>query len=329
VIAEPAAARNLTLTGTVQPRIQTDFSFRVLGRLIARPVNVGDLVEKGDTLAAIDPIALEFAVRSAAATLSNSEAQLVNAAGIADRQRKLLSSGAATQATVDSAEQGLAAAQAGVTQAKASLAKAKEQLGYAVLHADYAGVVTATDAEIGRVLAAGQTVVSVAQPELRDAVVDVPDPVARELALGSRFTIALQLDPAIQATGAVREIAPDADAATRTRRVKVALDNPSDAFRLGTTVSAMLASDAAAAIRLPATALLERDGRTMVWIVDPKTRTVATRVVRLAPRQDGDITGDITVLAGVEAGARVVTAGVHRLVEGQSVRIDGSDIGGQ
>jgi RND family efflux transporter MFP subunit len=325
VIVEPATTRSMMLTGTVQPRIQTDFGFRVLGRLIARPVNVGDLVEKGQTLATIDPIALDFAVRSAAATLSNSEAQLANTAGIADRQRRLLVSGAATQATVDSAEQALAAAQAGVTQAKASLAKAKEQLGYAVLHSDYAGVVTATNAEIGQVVAIGQTVVSVAQPDLRDVVVDVPDAIARDLGLASRFTITLQLNPAIRATGKVREIAPDTDAATRTRRVKVGLDDPPDAFRLGTTVSAVLSSGATVAIRLPATALLERDGRTLVWVVDPKSHTVSSRDVRLAPQRDADI----TILSGVEPGMRVVTAGVHGLVEGQSVRIGGDATGGQ
>ena len=46
--------------GTVQPRYETNLGFRVLGRLIARPVNVGDLVDQGQTVAAIDPTALEL-----------------------------------------------------------------------------------------------------------------------------------------------------------------------------------------------------------------------------------------------------------------------------
>ena len=58
--------------GTVQPRYETNLGFRVLGRLIARPVNVGDLVAEGQTIAAIDPTALELAVRSAKARTSAS-----------------------------------------------------------------------------------------------------------------------------------------------------------------------------------------------------------------------------------------------------------------
>jgi len=324
-VVEPESAQRVTLTGTVQPRVQTDFGFRVLGRLIARPVNVGDLVEQGETLAAIDPIALDFAVRSATAALSNSQAQLVNAEGIADRQNRLIGTGATTQASVDSAQQALAAAQAGVAQAQAALAKAKEQQSYAVLRSTYSGVVTATNAEIGQVVSVGRTVVSVAQPELRDAVIDVPDPIARELSIGSRFTISLQLNPAIGVPGEVREIAPDADPATRTRRVKIGLDNPPDTFRLGSTVSAILSSDGAATIRLPASALLEWEGHTMVWIIDPKTLTTSMREVRVAPERGEEI----TILAGLEPGARVVTAGVHTLTKGQSVRLDGGEVRGQ
>jgi len=324
-IVEPENAQSVTLSGTVQPRVQTDFGFRVLGRLIARPVNVGDLVQQGQTLAAIDPVALEFAVRSATAALSSSQAQLANAEGIADRQSRLMGTGATTQASLDSAQQALSAAQAGVTQAQAALAKAKEQLGYAVLRSTYSGVVTATNAEIGQVVSVGRTVVTVAQPELRDAVIDVPERIARGLELGSKFTISLQLAPEIAVTGEVREIAPDADPATRTRRVKIGLDNPPETFRLGSTISAVLASDGAATIRLPASALLESEGRTMVWVVDPKTLTTSLREVRVAPERGGDI----TVLAGLEPGARVVTAGVHTLTKGQSVRLDGGEVRGQ
>src|SRR5262249_51699320 len=56
--------------GTVQPRYETNLGFRVLGRLIARPVNMGDLVTEGQTIAVIDSTALELAVQSARAELS-------------------------------------------------------------------------------------------------------------------------------------------------------------------------------------------------------------------------------------------------------------------
>jgi RND family efflux transporter MFP subunit len=321
-VVEQSASRDLTLAGTVQPRVQTAFAFRVLGRITARPVNVGDVVEKGQMLAAIDPIALKLAAQSAAADLSNAQAQFANASGVAERQSALLKANATTQAQVDAAQQAEAAAQASLARAQAAVAKAREQLGYAVLNSDFAGVVTSVGAEVGQTVSPGQTVVNVAEPGARDAVIDVPDAVAGALALGGKFTVALQLNPAIAAQGQVREIAPEADAATRTRRVKIALDNPPQTFRLGSTITASLATGEASFVRLPASALLERQGKDEVWIVDPRSKTVSTREVKISKIGEDSI----DVLSGLEPAMRVVTAGVHSLVEGQSVKIEGDGL---
>lgn len=321
LVVAPASANGLALAGTVQPQIQTAFGFRVLGRLIARPINVGDIVAKGQVLAAIDPIALKLAERAAEADLSNAQAQLANATGVEERQTALLKTNATTQAQLDAAQQSKAAAQSKLTRAQSALAKAHEQLGYAVLTSDFAGVVTGVGAEIGQTVSPGQTVADVAEPGARDAVIDVPDALASGLVIGARFTVALQLDPAIQVSGAIREIAPEADAATRTRRVKIALDNPPATFRLGSTITANLASGATTFVRLPASALLQKDGRDEVWIVDPKSATVSLREVRIA--KPGEAFVD--VLGGLEPAMRVVTAGVHSLTEGQSVKIEGDN----
>ena len=143
--------------GTVQPRYETNLGFRVLGRLIARPVNVGDLVAEGQTIAAIDPTALELAVRSAKADLSKAQALLENAIGTEERKRILIKTDATTKQTLDDAEQVRAGAQASTARARANLTKAIEQLGYAEVKADFAGVVTAVSAEVGQVVSPGQS----------------------------------------------------------------------------------------------------------------------------------------------------------------------------
>jgi multidrug efflux pump subunit AcrA (membrane-fusion protein) len=96
-VVAPMEATNVAVVGTVQPQFKTDFGFRMLGRLIARPVNVGETVEKGQVLAAVDPFAAELAVRSSLAELSTAQGQLANASGIADRQRTLIETGATHQ----------------------------------------------------------------------------------------------------------------------------------------------------------------------------------------------------------------------------------------
>ena len=63
-VVEPTRPASTIAAGTVETRYTTNIGFRVLGRLIARPVNVGDLAEEGQILAAIDPTTLELAVQS-------------------------------------------------------------------------------------------------------------------------------------------------------------------------------------------------------------------------------------------------------------------------
>jgi membrane fusion protein, multidrug efflux system len=307
----------LGFAGTVESQIQSSFGFRVLGRIIARDVRVGDAVKKGALLAALDPVAYEQAVRSAQADVSNAVARLENATATEARQQKLLQRNTTARAQFEAAQQARAAAEAAATQARADLAKAEEKLGYTQLHADFDGVVTAVEAEFGQVVQPGQTVVTIARTDIREAVIDVPADLNGNLQPGSRFEVALQLDPSVRASGRVREIGPQADSATRTRRVRIVLDDPPQSFRLGTIVTAVPASRAEFGIALPASALLERDGRTMVWVVDPETRTVSTHEVGIITRDERSF----QVVEGLPSGTRVVTAGVNSLKPGQPVKI--------
>ena len=302
--------------GTVQPRYHTDLAFRVLGRLIARPVNVGDMVREGQMVAAIDPTALELAVHSARADLSKAQAALENASAIEERKRILLKSDATTQQTLDDAEQVRAGAQASTARAQANLTKAIEQLGYAQLKADFGGVVTAVSANVGQVVSPGQTVVTVARPDIREAVVDIGEDFPVPLTIGLPFTVSLQLLPSVQVQGQIREIAPQADPVTRLRRVRIALDRPPESFRLGSTVTARLSHGEPSIVQIPASAVLKQDGKTFVWAVEPRNDTVSLCKVDLSEDEHG-----IRLTGGLDAGARIVTAGIHSLRQGQQVRV--------
>ncbi|WP_087001720.1 efflux RND transporter periplasmic adaptor subunit [Rhizobium sullae] len=320
VVAKQTPVASLRLTGTVEPRIETELGFRVLGRVIARNVGVGDLVKKGDIVAAIDPLALELAVRSAASDLSNAQAQLRNATTTEQRQRALAQARSGTEAALEEAEQGRRSAAASVAKAQANLNKAEEQFGYAQLHAEFDGVVTATSAEVGQVVSAGQVVVTIARPDERDAVVDVPQGAAERLKAGEPFEITLQLDPTIRTSGVVREIAPEAETATRTRRTKISLIDPPTAFRLGSVITGAATISDEPQILLPASAVLKAEGSTSVWIVDVASKKVMLRPVKIeCGIVDG---GTIRVTEGIAPGDRIIVAGVHKLKDGQTIRID-------
>jgi len=316
-VLQPVMSGGTVAVGTVQPRYESSLGFRVLGRLIARPVNVGDPVAKGQTVAAIDPTALALAVRSARADLSKAEAVLENAIGTEERKQILIKTDATTKQTLDDAEQIRAGAQASTARARANLTKATEQLGYTEVKADFAGVVTAVSAEVGQVVSPGQSVVTVARPDVREAVVDIGADFPVPLTVGLPFTVSLQLLPAVQVHGQIREIAPQADQATRMRRVRIALDDPPESFRLGSTITARLSANTGAALRVPASAILKKDAETFVWVVDAAASTVSLQKVDLA--QDAEA---IRVISGLTAGTRIVTAGIHSLKQGQQVRIE-------
>jgi RND family efflux transporter MFP subunit len=316
-VLQPASTDSTVAVGTVQPRYETRLGFRVLGRLITRPVNVGDLVVEGQTIAAIDSTALELAVRSAKADLSKAEALLENAIGTEERKRILIKTDATTKQTLDDSEQIRAGAQASSAHARADLAKAIEQLGYARVKADFAGVVTAVSAEVGQVVSPGQSVVTVARLDAREAVVDLGPDFPVPLTVGLAFTVSPQLLPDVKVQGQIREIAPQVDQVTRMRRVRIALNDPPESFRLGSTITARLSNGHTSVLRIPTSAVLKVSAETFVWVIDDPTGRVSLQKVDLSEDERG-----IRVTGGLAAGARIATAGIHSLKQGQQVRIE-------
>ncbi len=319
VVADPQTSIAVgPFAGNVEPRYKTQLGFRTFGRIVTRGAEVGEVVKQGTRLAALDPELQAAAVRSVEAELASAEAQLANAAGAEGRQRALLQTGVTPLAIAELAQKNREAAAAHVVQAQAALTKAKEQLSYTAIVADTDGVITAWDAEIGQVVAAGKAIVTIARPDVKEAVFNLPEQLIASLKEGATVEIALQLNPSIKTQGRVRELAPEADQATRNRRVKFALDAPPEAFRLGSTVTASLTKPVSPSVTLPASALLEKDGKTGVWVIDPDKHTVQEHPVTVSERSSA---GTVTVTAGLAKGERVVTAGVHSLAPGQKVRV--------
>ena len=303
--------------GSVSPRYSTAVGFRIFGRLIARDVETGESVMAGDRLAALDPAVQTIAVRSAAAAVDNAQAVLVNAAAEEARQRVLVDRNVTPQAQFDVIRQNRDTAAANLDRANAVLKKARDDLSYTQLLADFDGVITERDVDVGHVVTAGQKIMTLARPDIKEAVFDIPDSLVSSLPADAVFDIAVQLEPSKTTTGRIREVAPLADPSTRTRRIRLTLDNPPAAFRLGTMVTVLLKKAVPPRIDLPATALLEQDGKSLVWIVDPATKKVAQRTIELGARDDRTI----TVSKGLDAGDRVVVVGVHSLQPGQAVKI--------
>jgi membrane fusion protein, multidrug efflux system len=310
----------VSLTGQVRAKDEVSLAFRLDGRMTERPVHVGDTLKASQLVARLDPQIQDNALRSAEANLASLEAAMTEARLTFSRQQELLKDGWIPRAKFDEAQQKFLSAQAQVDSGEAQLRTAREQQSYTTVLADTPGTVTAVGAEPGDVVRAGQAIVQLAREGGRDAVFDVPEQLMRTGPQDPKVEIALSNDPQVKATGRVREIAPQADSATRTFQVKVGIDDPSEALRLGATVTGRIRLSAPPGVDVPASALTEADGRPAVWVVDPQNQTVSLRGVEVL-RYDP---GAVVISKGLETGEVVVTAGVQTLRPGQKVRLMGA-----
>lgn len=325
IVVEPESFRlPQSVTGTIEARADADIGFRIAGKLVERKVDVGDRVTAGDLLAQLDGQDQRNALQTAEATLASARAEQVQASNEEERKLALLANGNTSQASHDAALLAKRTADAKVVAAQAARQAAEDQVAYTELRAGRDGVITAVGAEPGQVVEAGETVVRIAQPEEREAVFNIAEVGLRAAPRDPVIEIALAGAPDITALGRVREISPQADPVTRTHTVRIALDNPPDALRLGTTVTGRLKQQPAPVIELPRTALYQTSGQSFVWVVEPKEQTVRPRPVVLRPPDGltGNDDGPVVIADGLARGDIVITAGAHSLSEGQRVRLD-------
>ena len=319
VVAQPEFSESLgRFAGSIEARYESTLGFRVPGRIVRRHYDVGAVVKQGDILANLDPTDQQNNLRAAQGDLAKVQAQLINAQANARRQQELFNRGVGAQAQLDTAQADLKTTAASMQQAVAAVNQAQDQLSYCNLRADHDAVITDWKAEAGQVVSVGEEVVTLARPEIKEAVIDLPGPLAEALPKGIVFRVAGQLDPNIHTSARVREIAPQADSATRTRRTRLTLDQTPPAFRLGSSVSVTVSSPIAEHFELPLTAVQEADGHTRVWVVDLQADTVSPRDVSVL-RRDAK---NALLAGGLKAGDYVVSAGVNSLTPGQKVRLD-------
>ncbi|MHB2169860.1 efflux RND transporter periplasmic adaptor subunit [Alsobacter sp. R-9] len=306
----------ILVTGDIQATKDVDAGFRVGGRVIERTVNVGDRVAAGQLLARLDPTTEETALKAAQATLAAARADITTTRNAYERQQSLIDQGFTTRPRYDQAKQAWETAQARLQDAEARVEAAADRVRFTQLRADAAGVVTARGAEVGEVVQPGRMIVRIARDDGRDAVFDAPASVLRAGSGDTVIRVALVSDPAVVTTGRVREVAPQADPVTRTFRVRVGLDSPPEAMRLGAPVNGSFDLASAVVVSIPASALTSTGRTPAVWVVDPKTSTVSLRPIDVLRFE----TGRVVVSNGIDPGDVIVAAGVQALHPGQRVK---------
>ncbi|HEV7321420.1 MAG TPA: efflux RND transporter periplasmic adaptor subunit [Ensifer sp.] len=319
-VVEIAAAdnvRQLSYSGSVRARTEMNLGFRVSGKIVERAVNVGDRVKVGDLLARVDATDYELAVRSASANLDAAERQVETVKLVRDRAEQLLARKFASQAQFDQSVLSYNQAIATRDAAKSALSQAKNQVTYTSLVADRPGIVTTINADVGQVVGSGTPVASVAVEGEKEVQIAVPETEIASFKAGLGVKVGLWADAGLSLDGTVREVAGSADQQSRTFSVRVSLPN-NPRVLLGMTASVEAsAGNGASFVSVPLSALAEKDGYPIVWVVDRGTELVRSRPVTLA-----DFTGDgVRVTDGLAVGDLVVAAGTQFMTDDLKVTI--------
>src|SRR5215469_8580331 len=315
-VAMQEGGEKVSLTGEIQPRYQADLGFRVSGKILERPADVGTEVKKGDLLARLDPQQFKQDLEVAKADVAKADAEVTRSQAQEYRQRELLKNGHTTQVAYDQAVKTFKTAQAEADAARARQIQASENLGYTELKADNDGVISATGADPGQVVSAGQMVVRLAQPGEREGVFNVAEGAFKSPPRDPTVEVDLVSNPEIKATGKVRYVSPQADPETRTYTVRVSLPEAPPQMRLGANVVGAVTLEEGQTVAIPGSALFQKDGKPAVWLVE-KDSTVQLKPITVQ-RYQGD---SVVVGDGLAQGDVVVTAGVQKLLPGQKVAL--------
>lgn len=305
------------MAGEVVPRYESRIGFRVGGKIITRKVELGSVVRRGQVLMQLDPADLQLSQTQAKAAVAAAESNLTLTKAELDRYRELRDKNFVSQAVLDAKEAAYRAAQSAHEQALAGFKVQSNQSSYATLVADADGVVTALDAEVGQVVAAGTPVVKLARSGDIEVRVSIPEDQVGALRQIDKVIVRTWANPNQSIEGRIREVSPAADPATRTFAARIALPQAGDGIRLGMSATVAFASSSQPTIRLPLTALHNDKDQTTVWVVEQdKVRRVPVQVA-------GASGNELQIAAGLNPGQVVVTAGVNLLREGQKVSILG------
>jgi RND family efflux transporter MFP subunit len=305
-----------SFVGTIKPRIETDMGFRVPGKVAKRLVEVGQTVDVGQPLATLDEVDLKLQAEQAEAELRAATGVQAQASAAETRARELRAKGWATDAQMDQARATADEARARLNRAQRSVELTNNSLSYATITADSRGVVTATLIDPGQVVSAGQTAIRVARFAEKEAVVAIPETLLNRAKEGTA-SVSLWSEPNKKYVAKLREIAPNADPATRTYLAKFSLPNAGDSVSLGMTATLTLADPATMRVaRLPLSALFSEGRDPSFYVVDDKGE-IALKPVTVKFYESNDV----VISGGVDEGAKVVALGVQKLDPAQKVRV--------
>lgn len=283
------------IVGTVRAKTRASLEAKVSGRITTLPVVLGQLVRAGELVARLD--APEIVARR-----DQAEASLQQAGRDRKRMAELFEKRAVAEAEHEAADTRHRMAVGAAEEAKA-------MLSYVELVAPFDGVITKKWVEAGDLATPGKPLITIEASSELQLEADVPEALASQIRREARLTCRVD-ETCGEMTGVVREIAPNADPASRTVRVNLDLP-PTAGLRSGQFVRLQVPIGENRSLRVPAAAMLLRGQLEIVFVA--VNQSAQLRLVK-AGRRFGNT---VEILSGLNVGDSVVMDGADQLNDGQ------------
>lgn len=342
-------------SGTLEARARVSIAPKVAGTVVSLPVDLGDVITRGQVIARIDAAEFEQAVAQAEAELEVARASLTeaqNGAEIAQREFERITilheRGVASDSQLDvarasrlAADSSEAVTRAQVARAEAAAQSARIRLGYTVIEASWDNgaehrVVASRHAEAGDTIGANTPILTIVELDPIRAIFFATERDYSRIGIGQPVTIRTDAAPNRTFDGSVSRIAPVFDAGSRQARIEVTAPNSRLDLKPGMFARIeVILDNADNATIIPYDALTRRDGQDVVFLVvtsqsadDGKEVSAAlSHTVRMLPVTTGLRNGPIIQVDSEElranSNARVVTVGQQLLTDGSPILIPG------
>lgn len=313
-IGDAKALTGRHFPGRAKAADEINLAFDVRGKLNKRPVKVGDNIAKGQLIASLDP-------RDFISTTKEKRAAYQNAKANFNRAKELIKKSFISQAEYDRFN-------AATRMASAELDKAMKAQSDAILKAPFSGYISELYVENFQAVQAKQKIARLVNITQIEMIINIPESMISLAPHAENISIVFDAFPNHKIPAEIKEIGKEASKTTRTYPVTLVMNQPKGikilpgmsgnaTGHVKQTVKGN--STAIKGIKIPASATYspKNDGKSYVWLINPKTNTVHQQAVSLGKISN---TG-INVSEGLSSGDWIATAGVHYLNEGQEIKI--------
>jgi len=321
-VVEPTGQAVRRYSGTIVAANSSSLSFAVGGTVAEVRVKKGDMVEKGQVLATLDPRSLDLEVEAARSQLAAAEADAEALKADLDRKQELFKKGWVTRAAIDNAQGAYDAARSQLDLSRSKLGIAQRERAKADVRAPFSGVIAVADVEAFTEVGKGEPVFQIDSGDGFEVELFVSDTIVGRLSIGGPMAVKVSSITDCGCTARITEIGTQAGAAN-TVPVTAAVIDGSDGLVAGMAVEAalVLADDAGTqGYLVPLVAIAPGDARAPGYIFK---FDAGSGVVRKTPvTNEGVINGNLVGIAeGVNAGDIIAAAGVSLLRDGQPVKL--------